>query len=188
MKSNIDKNKFDKSKAGHYEIQGETIAKFEFFDNGYNPYSRYLDIDKVDLILRKREGKKIGYIEVQVKYGKLYKCDAKWEKKIFDYTTWRFFKPDEFKSAHNNLYVAYVTSPDSGYKGDMFIFPANEFNNLIKQGISRNTKKGQQFMVCIAHSMADDRWYLRKKANFTDINDSNTIDVTNYRRNFNFNH
>ncbi len=50
-------NKKDRSKAGHYEIQGETIAKFEFFDNGYNPYSRYLDIDKVDLILRKSKTK-----------------------------------------------------------------------------------------------------------------------------------
>ena len=44
-------------KAGHYEIQGETIAKFEFFENGYNPYSRYLDVDKVDIVLRKKTDK-----------------------------------------------------------------------------------------------------------------------------------
>lgn len=178
--------KLERSKAGHYEIQGETIAKFEFFDNGYNPYSRYLDIDKVDLILRKRTGERISYIEVQVKYGKLYKCGSKWEQKLFDYTSWRFFKPDEFKNAHNNLYVAYVMSRDSGYTGDMFIFPAAEFNNLIKQGISRNTKKGQQFMICIAHSKTDDRWYLRKQSNFVELNNSNTVDVTKYRRDFSF--
>ena len=75
-----DSVKADKSKAGHYEIHGETIAKFEFFDNGFNPYSRYLDIDKVDLILRKIQGNQIKYIEVQVKFGRLYQCGQKWEK------------------------------------------------------------------------------------------------------------
>lgn len=34
----------DLLKSGHYEIHGETIAKFEFFQNGFNPYSRYLDV------------------------------------------------------------------------------------------------------------------------------------------------
>jgi hypothetical protein len=68
----------DLHKAGHYEIQGETIAKFEFFDNGFNPYSRYLDVDKVDLILRQRVGSSISYVEVQVKYGRLYDCTPKW--------------------------------------------------------------------------------------------------------------
>jgi hypothetical protein len=38
-----------KQKAGHYEILGETYAKFEFFQHGWNPYSRFLDVDKVDL-------------------------------------------------------------------------------------------------------------------------------------------
>ena len=42
-------------RAGHYEIVGETYAKLEFFENGWNPYSRFLDIDKVDLILRRRD-------------------------------------------------------------------------------------------------------------------------------------
>ncbi len=31
-------------KAGGYEILGETYAKFEFFENGWNPYSRFLDV------------------------------------------------------------------------------------------------------------------------------------------------
>ena len=39
-----------RSRAGHYEILGETYAKFEFFEKGWNPYSRFLDVDKVDLI------------------------------------------------------------------------------------------------------------------------------------------
>ena len=43
-----------RQKAGHYEILGETYAKFEFFENGWYPYSRFFDVDKVDLILRRR--------------------------------------------------------------------------------------------------------------------------------------
>jgi hypothetical protein len=174
------------SRAGHYEIQGETIAKFEFFDNGFNPYSRYLDIDKIDLLLRKRVNKKIKYIEVQVKYGKLFNCGGKWEKKLFDYTSWRFFKHDEFKNTHDNLYLAYILSRDDGYKGDMFIFPIKKFNALINQGITRNTKKGKQHATYIAHSIHDDNWYLWKKTGFEKIDKENTVNVTKYRRNFNF--
>lgn len=184
MEKNLNKEKF--SKAGHYEIQGETIAKFEFFDNGFNPYSRYLDIDKVDLLLRKREGEKINYIEVQVKYGKLYKCGLKWEQKLFDYTSWRFFKGEEFENSHNNLYLAYILAPDSGYKGDMFIFPAKKFSELIRQGIARNTKKGKQYAISIAHSIHNDNWYLWKKSGFEKIDNTNTVNVTKYRRDFSF--
>src|SRR3989339_1274818 len=121
-------DKASKFQAGHYEIQGETIAKFEFFDNGFNPYSRYLDVDKVDLLLRKRDNQKIQYIEVQVKYGRLYQCGPKWQKDKFDFTSWKFFKLDEFHNLHNNLFVAYVFSYPTGYKGDIFIFPAKEFH------------------------------------------------------------
>lgn len=66
IKNSISKE--NKARAGHQEIQGETIAKFEFFEHGFNPYSRYLDVDKVDLILRKRSGNSVKYKEVQVKY------------------------------------------------------------------------------------------------------------------------
>ena len=179
-------DKEGKLKAGHYEIQGETIAKFEFFDNGFNPYSRYLDIDKVDLILRKRNGQQIQYIEVQVKYGRLYKCSKQWQTNKFDYTSWKFFKLDEFKHAHDNLFVACVFAYPEGYKGDIFIFPAKEFNNLINSAIICNTKKGKQAKVYISHSIANNRWYLRKKSSFERINNETTIDVTKYRRNFEF--
>lgn len=179
-------NKQKLSKAGHYEIHGETIAKFEFFDNGYNPYSRYLDVDKVDLILRRRLENKIEYIEVQVKYGRLYECGEKWAKGLFDFTSWRFFKPDEFKNVHSSLYIAYVMSHPEGYRGDIFIFPAKTFNGLIKEGIERNTKKGKQYIMYIAHSVQDNHWYLWKKRGVKKIDDSNTVDVTAYRRNFDF--
>src|SRR4030042_5937713 len=141
--------KQDLSKAGHYEIQGETIAKFEFFENGFNPYSRYLDIDKVDLILRKKVDNSIKYFDIQVKYRRLFECGIKWEQKHFDVTSWRFFKPNEFINS-KSLYIAYVLSLPGKYEGDIFIFPALKFNEIINQGIPCNTKKGKQFKVYIA--------------------------------------
>src|SRR5690242_18440448 len=85
-----------KRKAGHYEILGETLAKFEFFEHGWNPYSRFLDVDKVDLILRRSGQGKPVYREVQVKFGKLYPVGPAWERQLFDITSWRFFRSDEF--------------------------------------------------------------------------------------------
>ena len=79
-----------KQKAGHQEILGETLAKFEFFQNGWHPFSRFLDIDKVDLILRRRLADKIVYREVQVKFGKLYTGMSAWEHQLFTCTSWRF--------------------------------------------------------------------------------------------------
>lgn len=61
-------------KAGHYELLGETYAKLEFFEKGWNPYSRFLDVDNVDLILRRTLNGVPLYREVQVKFGKLYRA------------------------------------------------------------------------------------------------------------------
>ncbi|MBI4394756.1 MAG: hypothetical protein HY583_01020 [Candidatus Omnitrophica bacterium] len=180
--------KIDKLRAGHAEIQGETIAKFELFEQGFNPYSRYLDVDKVDLILRKREGTKIYYREVQVKFGRLYRVGYKWEQELFDVTSWKFFKPDDFKDAGLNLFVAYVLSlpvPDL-YKGDIFIFPAREFHNLINRSVHVNSKKGPQREVLFSRSLHDGKWYLRLKKRFTksEFNVA-TVSVQQYWRNFN---
>jgi len=183
-------NKKKKLKAGHPEIQGETIAKFEFFDNGYNPYSRYLDIDKVDLILRKRINDKIEYIEVQVKYGKLYPQNKGWTKGLFDFCSWRFFKLDEFSYSNPNLYIAYILSyPEEGYKGDIFIFPVNIFDKMIKMTIRSEGKKGPLAKMLLAHCIQGDKkdnWYLWNKTKFKEINNNTTFDITKYRRNFNF--
>lgn len=170
--------------AGHYEIHGETIAKFEFFENGFNSYSRYLDIDKVDLILRKKEGELTKYFDIQVKYGRLYECRGKWEQKYFDITSWRFFKPDEF-SKSKSLFIAYVLSLPGHYNGDIFIFPALKFNEIINQSIPCNTKKGKQFKVYIARDKLNNNWYLWKKRPFESITTDTCIDLTKYRRYFN---
>src|SRR3990172_299842 len=95
-------------KAGHYEILGETYAKLEFFQRGWNPYSRFLDVDKVDLVLRRTKRGSPEYREVQVKFGKLYEVGNAWEQRLFDVTSWRFFKTDEFDSAPSHLFVSYL--------------------------------------------------------------------------------
>jgi len=178
----IEKN--ERLRAGHYEIQGETIAKFEFFENGYNPYSRYLDVDKVDLILRSKKDGKISYTEVQVKFGRLYPCGGQWQIQNFDFTSWRFFKLEEFKNTSKNLFVAYVLSNPNGYDGDIFIFPSQVFHKLINSSIVTNTKRGKKAKMYIAHCIHDDRWYLWKKWKFNEVNKETTVDVTEYRRNF----
>ncbi|AFM14066.1 hypothetical protein [Turneriella parva] len=174
-----------KQKAGHYEIQGETIAKFEFFDHGFNPYSRYLDIEKIDLILRRRQGQQVQYIEVQVKYGTLFNCGSKWEQLNFDLTSWRFFSLEEFsRPVSKDLFLAYVLSHPSGYKGDIFIFPVKVFQKLILASTRVQTKKGPKARMNISHCILDDRWYLRKQNGFTELTKETVLDVTKYRRNF----
>ena len=133
-------SKDDKLKAGHYEILGETLAKFEFFEAGWNPYERYLDVDKVDLILRRRTGQKIIYREVQVKYEKLYDVSTGWKAELFDRTSWRFFNADEFAEFYErpDYFIAYVLAHDSGYQGDIFILPPKIFGELLAQAIDTN--------------------------------------------------
>jgi hypothetical protein len=112
-------------RAGHYEILGETYAKFEFFQKGWNPYSRLLDVDKVDLMLRRRGANQPIYREVQVKYGKLYPVGSRWEKLLFDVTSWRFFREDEFDEYlnHPNFFIAYVMAEGEGIAVTFLFFP-----------------------------------------------------------------
>jgi hypothetical protein len=174
-----------RQKAGHYEILGETYAKFEFFENGWNPYSRFLDVDKVDLILRRRTstGQAI-YREVQVKFGKLYPVGSAWERKLFDFSSWRFFKEDEFASHINqeDFFIAYILARDIGYNRDIFIFPVRHFASAIRLGIP---SKGQR-KVYISRVKGDsERWVLRKAPRrFSEITEETCLDVTAYRRNF----
>ena len=180
-------DKKNRLKAGHYEIIGETIAKFELFENGWNPYSRYLDVDKIDLVLRKKDlDGSIHYREIQVKYGKLYNCSTKWEKGLFDITSWKFFKNDEFHDyvSNKDLFLIYVLSRDEGYNGDIFIFPIADFSKIIKESIISNTKKGERRKLYISRS--GDEWFARKNSitSNKEISNKTCINVTKYRRNF----
>jgi hypothetical protein len=177
-----------RSRAGHYEVLGETYAKFEFFEKGWNPYSRFLDVDKVDLILRRRIPTGRLYREVQVKFGKLYAVGPAWERQHFDFTSWRFFREDEFAAQidQKDFFIAYVLSreptPDKpAYQGDIFIFPVREFSRIIRCGIS---SKGQRKIYLSRLKGKDERWVLRRATRFDEITEDTCLDVTAYRRNF----
>jgi len=177
-----------RSRAGHYEILGETYAKFEFFEKGWNPYSRFLDVDKVDLILRRRIEGQIVYREIQVKFGKLYPVGPAWEREHFDFTSWRFFKEEEFAGHldQKDFFIAYILSRDPdphkpAYQGDIFIFPVRKFVEIVRQGIS---SKGQRKVYLSRLKGEEERWVLRKATRFAKITDEACLDVTEYRRNF----
>ena len=174
----------EKRRAGHYEVLGETLAKFEFFKNGWNPYSRFLDVDKVDLIVRRVVGGVPDYREIQVKYGKLYDCNVKFELPLFDLTSWRFFNKNEFANfAHRtDFFIAYVLAHDTGYNGDIFIFPVVDFRRII---IGQSIPTKEKVKTYISRSKTDpSRWFLRRKNTFEEICDETCYEVTKYRRNF----
>lgn len=173
-----------RQKAGHQEILGETLAKFEFFQHRWHPYSRFLDIEKVDLVLRRRLPEGVVYREVQVKFGKLHECTNAWEKRLFSHTSWRFFTEKNLYdlTEQKGIFVAYVLSPDDGYKSDMFIFPVEDFAAIVRR--SDKLKNGS-YRVYISRTIGDNpRWYVRRLAKFDAINELTVVDVTNYHRNF----
>jgi len=174
----------ERRKAGHQEILGETIAKFEFFQNGWHPYSRFLDVDKIDLILRRRIENAVIYREVQVKFGKLYPCETGWSQSLFTCTSWRFFSEKNIAALakRTDIFLAYVLSPDGGFKGDMFLFPVLEFVDCVKCAVKLGN---ESYRVFISQSRSDPkRWYLRRKSKFSALTDDNVLDVTDYYRNF----
>tara|TARA_B110000093_G_scaffold167258_1_gene193282 strand:- start:722 stop:1294 length:573 start_codon:yes stop_codon:yes gene_type:complete len=185
MKSNLSVK--HRLKAGHYEVIGETLAKYEFFEAGWNPYERFLDVDKTDFILRKRTDEKIVYREIQVKYGKLYDVGSKWEKSLFSITSWRFFNPNEFAELRDrtDFYIAYILAHDDGYEKDTFIFSAAEFHDLLHAAIPSKEKVKVYLSCDKAESKKDRRWYLRRKAGKMDeISEDNCLEVTKHYRSF----
>ena len=179
MTETVDKSA--KQKAGHYEVIGETYAKVEFFEHHWNPYSRFLDHDKVDLLLRRMVDGVPVYREVQVKFGKLHTVGPAWERALFDVTSWRFFRPNEFDEALPGLFLAYVLSEDAGYCGDIFIFPIRDFSALI----ARAPVAGANHRVYISRCKDNpSRWVLRCQSKFTEINSRTAADVSKYRRAF----
>jgi len=171
-------------KAGHQEILGETLAKFEFFQRGWHPYTRFLDVDKIDLILRRRRGSTVQYREIQVKFGKLFKCTQKWELPLFSASSWRFFTEKALSdlTEREGLFLAYVLAPDDGFKGDLFIFPAKEFAELVRT--SDRLSNGNYRVFLSRPHVEPDRWYMRRVPRFTELTSKTVHDVTKYYRNF----
>jgi len=170
-----------RSKAGHYEILGETHAKYEFFHAGWNPYSRFLDVDKVDLVLRRVGKNGPQYREVQVKFGKLYRVGPAWERRLFDVTSWRFFRADEFAACGSHLFIAYILSEDDAYRGDLFLFPVRDFEGIIRRAPMAGGKHRVYLSRCKESS---EQWVLRCANKFEQVGGKSTLDVSKYRRNF----
>ena len=75
---------------------------------------------------------------------------------------------------------------ETGYEGDIFIFPIEKYNEILNLIISTNTKKGRKRKLYIARGN-DENWYIWKKTNFDKTNritNEYAIDITTYRRNF----
>lgn len=174
-----------KQKAGHYEVLGETLAKFEFFQNEWHPYTHFLDVDKVDIVLRRRRGNSVEYRDVQVKYGKLYEIMAKWEHKLFCTTSWQFFTAKELQGLEDRkgLYLAYVLSRDNRYLGDIFIFPITDFVAAVRQSV-RSGEDRYKVYISKGHS-DDNHWYVRRQGRkFETLDEPSVFDVSQYYRNF----
>lgn len=165
-------------RAADLGIIGETVAKLAFYEAGWNPYTRFLDVEKVDLLLRRGPG---VYREVQVKYGRLWRATPS-EKRPYDVTSWRLFRDGEFDDDDPGLFIAVVLTEDRRYQGDIFIIPVREFAGLLREAPS--VKGGTLRKVCFARCL-DGRWVLRKIATRVGaFDDSNSVDVTGYRGNF----
>lgn len=174
-------------RSGHLEIIGETAAKLLFFQQGWNPYSRFLDMDKVDLILRRNRNNAPEYREIQVKYRRLYVPEkaTQWSAKFFASTAWYMAKVDEFACHRPGLFVMFVFGyPNRRIEPDVLIFPSRDFHELIQRAPLH--KKGDETRsLYISKSRTDSRWFIqltRKK--FAEIDANTCEDVTSYCNNF----
>lgn len=174
-------------RSGHLEIIGETAAKLLLFQQGWNPYSRFLDQDKVDLILRRSRDNQPEYREIQVKYRRLYTPTkpSRWDAKLFSAVAWYTANIDEFAGHRSSLFVMFIF----GYQNrqiekDVLIFPSHDFHKIIQQS-PKHKKGSDKRALFISKSKADGRWYVmltRKK--FLQIDDTTCVDVNHYANNF----
>lgn len=174
-------------RSGHLEIIGETAAKLLFFQQGWNPYSRFLDVDRVDLILRRNRNNEPEYREIQVKYRRLYEGDkpSRWDFKLFSSTAWYGADINEFATHRPGFFVMFIFGyPNRRIETDVLIFPSCDLHEIIQRSPLQK-KGGDARVLYISKSRADSRWYVRRTRNkFAGINATNCEDVTKYRNNF----
>lgn len=134
-------------KPGHKEIIGETIAKLVLFNKGYNSYSRFLDIDAIDFIIRiKKENSEIvNYDEIQLKYSKYYE-DTKY---YFFQISKKTFKP------RARYYFMFICENVN----NIFIIPSKTLEQFYQKGRIRWRKDkpaGDLYII-----KREDKWYFR---------------------------
>ena len=172
-------------KPGHLEVIGETAAKLLLFQKGWNPYSRFLDVDKVDLILRRSQKNKTEYREIQIKYRRLFENNRdRWDGRLFSATAWYNADKDEFKAHRPGFFILFVFGyPDRRLEKDVLIFPSKEFHEIIQK--SPPIKEGDKRVVYISKAKNNHGWYTwlsRKK--FSAISPQTCQDVSRFLNNF----
>jgi hypothetical protein len=183
MPKSSDQASVVEARSGHLEIIGETSAKLLLFQKGWNPYSRFLDVDKVDLILRRNRNKVIEYREIQVKYRRLFepKSSSRWEHKLFNAAAWYTADPDEFSNHRSGFFVMFIFGyPDRRIEKDVLIFPSSDLHAIIQRA-PKHKKTSETRVLYISKSSANDSWHVRLCRNkFLEINDTTCVDVTKY--------
>lgn len=174
-------------RSGHLEIIGETAAKLLLFQQGWNPYSRFLDVDKVDLILRRNRKNAPEYREIQVKYRRLFGAGkpSHWGSKLFSATAWYTADADEFASHRPGFFVMFVFGyPDRRIEEDVLIFPSRDLHKIIQRA-PLHKKNDDARVLYISKSSDDSSWYVRlTRRKFAQIAADTCVDVTKYKNNF----
>ena len=156
------------SNVGHKEVIGETIAKLVLHKEGFNPYSRFLDTESIDLIVRHDKGEHKEtptYNEIQVKYSKKY-MDPK--ENYWFRINQRTFKPRYY------FYFMFICEDDDR----IFIIPSLTLNDMLNK-IKLDIKKGKEFGYWhFIVRKKEDKYFLA-----TSKKEEN-IDITDYRNNF----
>lgn len=187
MPDSIQHSPVVEARSGHLEIIGETAAKLLLFQQGWNPYSRFLDVDKVDLILRRNRSGAPEYREIQVKYRRLWAGDDQsvWESKLFEATAWYTAEEKEFAGHRPGLFVMFVFGyPDRRIESDVLIFPSRDLHEIIRRA-PLHKKSGDARALYLSKSITHSGWYLRlTRRKFAHIDETTCENVTKYRNNF----
>jgi len=173
------------AKPGHLEIIGETAAKLLLFQKGWNPYSRFLDVDKVDLILRRTQKNKTEYREIQVKYRRLFEHEPdRWDGKLFSATAWYNADLDEFAAHRPGFFIMFVFGyPNRTIEKDVLLFPSAEFHKIIEK--SPPIKDGKKRVLYISKGRKGQGWYIwLSRRKFESITPQTCQDVSRYLNNF----
>jgi hypothetical protein len=174
-------------RVGHQEIHGENIAQFEFSQAGWNPFKHYVDVDQVDLLLRRRTlPNPPEYREVQVKWCRTWtgKDLSKWQQRFFTHVSWRSFTTKDFAGNRPELFIAFVIpNAEQIYTGDIFVFTSREFHELILR--APEFKKGTHHKCFELAHHHDGRWFLLlKRKKFEQLDADSVFEVTASRRQF----
>ncbi len=153
------------STTGHKEIIGETIAKLILHKNGFNPYSRFLDKEAIDLIVRNDKGEDITYNDIQVKYSKKY-LDPK--ENYWFAVNQRTFKPRYY------FYFMFICEDDDR----ILIIPSLSLKNMLDKTKLENKKDKEFGRWHFIVDKKEDKYILRTKKG------EEGIDITEYLNSF----